>query len=66
QATGLSPHQFLLRRRIARAKDMLRTSVMPLAEIAVATGFSSQSHMTDVFRQKVGTTPGKYRAEIKT
>ncbi|MEM9012478.1 MAG: AraC family transcriptional regulator [Pseudomonadota bacterium] len=64
QATGLSPHQFVLRRRIARAKDLLERTADPLAEVAVASGFSSQSHMTDVFRQKAGTTPGKYRAEI--
>ncbi|MDW4500617.1 helix-turn-helix domain-containing protein [Sulfitobacter sp. D35] len=37
---------------------------MPLAEVAIAAGFSSQSHMTDVFREKVGTTPGKFRAQI--
>ena len=64
QAMGLSPHQYVLRRRIARAKDLLQHTAMPLAEVAVAAGFSSQSHMTDVFRQKVGTTPGRFRAQI--
>ncbi|MEM9012479.1 MAG: AraC family transcriptional regulator [Pseudomonadota bacterium] len=63
QATGLSPHQFVLRRRIARAKDLLQHTSFPLAQVAVASGFSSQSHMTDVFRQKAGATPGKYRAQ---
>lgn len=65
QTTGLSPHQFVLRRRIMRAKYLLRKTALPLAEIAAATGFSSQSHMNDVFRQKVGTTPGRYRSEIQ-
>ncbi|VVT24865.1 AraC family transcriptional regulator [Rhizobium sp. EC-SD404] len=65
QATGLSPHQYVLRRRIARAIDLLRNSQIALAEVALSAGFSSQSHMTDVFRQKVGTTPGKYRDQIK-
>ncbi|MDW4500615.1 AraC family transcriptional regulator, partial [Sulfitobacter sp. D35] len=64
QSTGLSPHQYVLRRRIIRAKDLLRNNAMPLAEVAIAAGFSSQSHMTDVFREKVGTTPGKFRAQI--
>ncbi|MEM8750631.1 MAG: AraC family transcriptional regulator [Pseudomonadota bacterium] len=62
-STGFSPHQYVLRRRIVRAKDLLTNSKLPLAEVAAATGFSSQSHMSDVFRQKVGTTPGKYRQE---
>ncbi|MEM7665830.1 MAG: AraC family transcriptional regulator [Pseudomonadota bacterium] len=63
-ATGLSPHQFVLRRRIARGKDLLQKTALSIAEIAAAAGFSSQSHMTDVFREKVGTTPGRYRTQI--
>ncbi|MEM7669230.1 MAG: AraC family transcriptional regulator [Pseudomonadota bacterium] len=65
EATGLGPHQFVLRRRIVRGKDLLSNGILPLAEVAFAAGFSSQSHMSDVFRQKVGTTPGKYRAQFK-
>lgn len=64
-ATGLSPHQYVLRRRIARAKDLLENSNLALAEVAVAAGFSSQSHMTDTFREKVGATPGRYRSKFK-
>ncbi|MEM8750630.1 MAG: AraC family transcriptional regulator [Pseudomonadota bacterium] len=60
-AMGSSPHQYVLKRRIVRAKELLSYSDLPLAEVAAASGFSSQSHMSDVFRQKVGTTPGKYR-----
>ncbi|MFY0310472.1 helix-turn-helix domain-containing protein [Leisingera sp. D0M16] len=64
-ATGQSPHQFVLSRRITRAKDLLENSRLPLAQVAVSVGFSSQSHMTDVFRKKVGTTPGQLRRELQ-
>lgn len=62
ETVGESPHQYVLGRRVRRACDLLEATAMPLAEIAFASGFASQSHMTDVFRQKVGTTPGRYRA----
>ncbi|WP_299959282.1 helix-turn-helix domain-containing protein [uncultured Roseobacter sp.] len=44
---------------------LLRLGDMPLAEIAYATGFASQSHMTDTFRRVLGTTPGKWRREAR-
>jgi AraC family transcriptional regulator len=56
RATGLSPHQYVLRCRIARAKAFLKLSPHPLAHIAQAVGFSSQSHMTTVFSRNVGST----------
>ena len=64
-ATGLPPHQYVMERRLARAQELLEGS-HALAEIAYAVGFSSQSHMTDVFRKKLGVTPGKYRREVET
>ncbi|MDJ0514509.1 MAG: AraC family transcriptional regulator [Methyloceanibacter sp.] len=64
-ATGQTPHQYVLARRIARAQELLATGKMPLADIAYACGFASQSHMTDVFRQKLGVTPGRYRKELR-
>ena len=64
-ATGQTPHQYVLSRRIARAQELLATGGMSLAEIAYACGFASQSHMTDVFRQKLGVTPGRYRKEVR-
>lgn len=60
-ATGLTPHRYLLGRRIERAKALLRADDMPIAEVALLTGFSSQSHLTDSFRQHVGVAPGEYR-----
>lgn len=62
-ATGHSPYQFLLQRRIARARAMLAGHVNSLADIAYACGFASQSHMTDVFRKATGVSPGRYRQD---
>ncbi|MEL6215948.1 MAG: AraC family transcriptional regulator, partial [Pseudomonadota bacterium] len=62
-ATGTSPHQMLLAERIARGAELLRNTDMPLAEIAYAVGFSSQSHMTTTFAKHIGVTPGRYRRE---
>ena len=63
--TGQTPYQYVLSRRIARAQELLSAGEMPLAEVAYACGFASQSHMTDVFRQKLGVTPGRYRKEVR-
>jgi AraC family transcriptional regulator len=60
-STGCSPHQYLLRRRLERAKTLLRQPGISLAEIAAATGFADQSHFTKVFRQFVGVAPSEYR-----
>lgn len=62
----MSPHQYILERRVVRARDMLEAQSSSLADIAYAVGFSSQAHMTDVFRKRLGTTPGAYRKEFKS
>lgn len=56
-----SPYQFVLSRRIDRAMAMLRDEAMTIAEIASACGFTDQGHLTKVFKQRVGMTPGAYR-----
>ncbi|MEM6945938.1 MAG: AraC family transcriptional regulator, partial [Pseudomonadota bacterium] len=61
QVTGRSPHQYVVERRVAYAKRRLSNSDDPIVEIAHESGFSSQSHMTDVFSKMLGTTPGKVR-----
>ncbi len=61
-ATGQSPHQFLMDLRIARACQMIEDSDAPLVQVALDCGFASQSHMTDVFRQKLGISPSRYRS----
>jgi len=57
---GKTPYKWLIEYRVARAKDML-ASETSLAEIATACGFADQSHMTRVFSQIMGESPGKWR-----
>lgn len=58
--TGLTPYSYLETIRIDRAKTMLREGETP-AVTALATGFSDQSHFTNVFKRFIGLTPGQYR-----
>lgn len=64
ESTGMTPYQWLLSERIDRAKELLRVSNVPLAEIAIACGFSDQSHFTRVFSSIVGATPGNWRRHV--
>jgi len=61
QSAGVTPHHYLVHRRIERAQEMLARSALPLSEIALATGFSDQSHLARHFRQMLGMTPGQFR-----
>ena len=65
EALGRPPHQFQIERRIERAKKLLPLPDMSLIDIALAVGFSSQSHLNDYFRRIVGVTPARYRAEVR-
>jgi AraC family transcriptional regulator len=56
-----SPHQYVLSRRIEKAKAMLRDEGISIAEIATNCGFSNQAHLTTAFKQRTGITPGAYR-----
>ncbi|WP_018641407.1 AraC family transcriptional regulator [Bradyrhizobium huanghuaihaiense] len=60
-ATGCRPHEFILRQRIRRAKDLLRNCEMTVVEIALAVGFQSQAHFTTTFRRFTGDTPSRWR-----
>jgi AraC family transcriptional regulator len=64
-ATGVRPHEFLLRRRVRRAQELLQNTTMSIVEIALTVGFQTQAHLTTVFKQFVSCTPGRWRA-IKT
>jgi AraC family transcriptional regulator len=64
ESTGASPHQYVLQRRLERAKDLLRNSGMTLSEISLQAGFADQSHLTNVFRRLVGVSPAKFRASL--
>lgn len=59
---GTSPRQFILDQRITAARTMIDQSDLPLSDIAYATGFSSQSHMTSTFTRILGTSPGAMRS----
>lgn len=63
QSTGLSPHRYVLERRITRAKQLLHTPEMTVLEAGVRTGFRDQGNFTKVFRRFVGVTPTKFRAQ---
>jgi AraC-like DNA-binding protein len=62
-ATGLRPHEYLVRQRIERAQELLLTSHLPLAQIALEVGFKAQAHFTTVFARIVGETPGAWRRQ---
>lgn len=64
RSTGHSPYQFVLRLRLSRACSLLQDRNLSLAEVAYACGFSSQSHLTDLFRVRVGVSPAQYRSEL--
>ena len=60
-ATGTAPHQYVLRRRVGHAEALLADGRETLADIAYASGFSSQAHLSHAFKRVVGVTPGEYR-----
>ena len=60
-AVGQSPHQYVVARRVEQARRLLTATTLPIAEISLATGFSSQSHLTSWFRRLVGVSPALYR-----
>ena len=64
-ATGYRPREYLLNHRIEQARSLLTTSDRPLAEIALAVGFSTQAHFSTVFKRISGETPARWRAASK-
>lgn len=65
-STGLPPYRYVIEQRMREAKRMLTESGAPLAEIAQSVGFSSQAQFTTMFRKLVGTTPGRYRSQVRS
>lgn len=61
QSQGTAPHDYLVQRRVKRAQQLLIDTDMPLSEIALAVGFSDQSHCARRFRERVGVSPSDYR-----
>ena len=60
-AVGQSPHRYVLSRRIERAKELLRNTELPVVDVALSSGFSSQSHLSYWFQRHVGVSPAAYR-----
>src|SRR5262249_18811311 len=64
KSTGESPHQFVLRHRVERAREMLCTADARVLDVAVACGFKTQQHFARVFRRLCGASPTEYRQEF--
>jgi AraC family transcriptional regulator len=65
QQTGEPPHRYVRKRRLDRAERLIVGTQLPLAAIAVAVGFSDQSHLNRVMRAQRGVTPGQLRNSAK-
>lgn len=63
EATGLPPHAYLTRERVTMARRLLRTTGMPIADIAKACGFASPNQFATTFRKYVGVTPTHFRRD---
>lgn len=61
QTMGISPHQYVIKQRVERAKVMLKKTDFAIADIALQVGFSSQSHLTQQFKRITGMTPKQIR-----
>jgi len=64
KSTGETPHEFVLRQRVERAKEMLRQAEMRVLDVGVACGFKTQQHFARVFRRICGASPTEYRYEV--
>ena len=64
KSTGETPHQFVLRQKIERAKAMLRDRATRVLDVAVACGFKTQQHFAQVFRDVCGVSPTEYRQDF--
>src|SRR5262249_25595024 len=62
EVTGVTPHRYLLERRVTDAAGQLATTGAPVSEICFASGFGSMARFHEAFRRAFGTTPSSYRA----
>jgi len=63
-AVGKAPHDYIIDRRVSRARTLLRNTALDLSEIAQASGFASHAHMTATFRKRLGVTPSALRSNF--
>src|ERR1700684_485623 len=64
KSTGETPHQFVLRQKLERAKRMLRAPDARVLDVAIACGFKTQQHFAQVFRDVWGVSPTEYREDL--
>jgi AraC family transcriptional regulator len=64
-ATGLPPHEYVIARRVERARQFLQVGHLSLAEVAAQAGFSDQSQFSRHFKRLVGVTPGQFRRSAR-
>jgi AraC family transcriptional regulator len=64
KSTGHTPYQYILEKRLERAKQLLEDSQLSLVEVALTVGFASQAHMNKMFKQHFAVTPGTYRKHL--
>jgi AraC family transcriptional regulator len=60
RSTGFTPHQYVIRQRVERAKRLLKEGKLGIAGVAVACGFTHQSHLNRHFKRLTGVTPKKF------
>ena len=65
-ATGESPQEFIIARRISRARDLLVEADSSIAEIAAHTGFTSHAHLSAAFKKRLGVSPAAYRKSFNS
>lgn len=65
EATGMAPGEWVVQERVAHARSLLETSAMPIEHIATAAGFGSADALRHHFRQRLGTSPARYRASFQ-
>ena len=66
RAYGVPVHRFLIQQRLQRARELIRTTRMPIQQIAQSVGYESMSQFSAAFKQAYGTTPGRYRKMSET
>ena len=63
-STGVTPHRYVLEKRIEMARRLLFDDRVSIAEVANACGFATQAHLTTVFHRLIGVTPRAYRTSV--
>jgi AraC family transcriptional regulator len=63
-STGLSPYQYILRLRLERARQLMHKRPLRLVDIALESGFTSNAHLSNAFRQHFGISPSDYRRAL--